>query len=162
MRLNKIRIVFGLFLLIVLIGCKKECIYGKLVEIECSDGFYLMEDAYLENMVYHEGYMGGKQYVITNKKQLDTLELGSLWQNVDFDLYDIIGVDHMTSMARSCKRQQWVCKSNSGKVIRLNGEFALIDRCQQSGTYSIPLSFWAKIPKLTEEQSVEFVVRMSQ
>lgn len=155
------RIALFIVIILTLYSCRKECRDGELGEIECSDGFYLMEDVYLENMIYHEGFERRKEYIITSKQQLDTLGLGSLWQSVDFTVYDVIGVDWETPNGNNCLRHHWVCKSNDGKVLRLTAEFALSGRCWQSGTDKIPLSFWAKVPKLTEYQSVEFVVRIA-
>jgi len=101
----------------------------------------MKEEAYLKEYSYHENMIGDFEYIFTSKTQLDSLDIGSLWQNNDFDQYDIIGIDKFTREAKGAVRQHWVCKRNDGKVIKLKAEFSLRDQCQPSGIHAIPLSF---------------------
>jgi len=45
----------------------------------------MKEEAYLKEYSYHENMIGDFEYIFTSKTQLDSLDIGSLWQNNDFE-----------------------------------------------------------------------------
>lgn len=141
-----------------ILSCRKECSYVELGDIECDKGFYLLEEEVLLYEGIHKNMEQGREYIITSKAQLDSLDINSAWEDNDFSQFDIIGVDKFTGIARSARRHHWVCMRNDGKVIKLIAEFSLKDQCQSSGIFTIPLSFWARIPKIPEGQTIEFQI----
>jgi len=75
---------------------------------------------------------------------------------IDFGNYTLIGIDEQAGRAKSLKSNMGVCSSDDGHTFIFKIRYSLKDQCAGSGIFILHASFWAIIPKISEDDHVIF------
>ena len=143
-----------------LTACKREkCKFKELGPIECSEGFTEMEANIVATDAAPLVNFGEEAtYIITSEIEYDSI-FDSLrpFGDVNFSVNSVLGMEKYTDLGDDIRSQGFVCQNDN--TIRFTGEYSLKDQCSGSGINYRFVSFWAIIPRDTENRNVEFVFR---
>lgn len=75
---------------------------------------------------------------------------------IDFEHYTLIGMDERRNEGKTLKYEMGVCEDTDSKTIVFTARYSLEYQCAGSGIQRLQASFWAIIPKISEDDTVLF------
>lgn len=161
--MKKTTFFFLLFILFLgLTTCRKGCVFINPGEVKCYKDFSKIENAQTFFELYHFGFEDQHSYIVQDTQTYDTLFYNYSpyperpFSEIDFEHYTLIGMDEYTSQGKTLKYEMGVCENTDSKTIVFTARYSLKYQCAGSGIQRLNASFWAIIPKVSEDHTIIF------
>ena len=129
--MKKLIIVTLSFLIITTLGCRKECHYKCLPDIECEDQYELITKSYSEI----------SRWVVTNEIKIindDSTYIATFGPhpelgNIDFNTHTLLVGKVVTDFCEEHKSQGFLCKKVNENIYLFTIQYSLKNQCAGSG-----------------------------
>jgi len=135
-----------------------KCSYKQVGNPYCVQGYDEWEDAEIKEVGWHEDFGVNSPYIIKSQAEYDSLLPNYRPFDMDFERYSLLGVDVGTDWGRKIRTIGWVCRKADTKEVKMYVKYSLSEQCAGSGIGSHTFSYWAKVPKLSDDDRVYFHV----
>lgn len=144
---------------LLLMSCNKECRDKNLPEIECLDGYDLIENIYIQRGGNTIGLFYGLKptYLINDDSTYNAPS--PFWykpfDTIDFATKTLLGVEFSSPYGIGVGYQSFLCHNSSTKTWTYTVNYVMIDKCDGEGA---GCSIWMLCPKIPDTDTVIFEV----
>lgn len=151
--------ILFLILLLLLLGCRKECRTVSLGELQCQDGYISVSDTRYANYRGNFGHYENELIVINDSINYFTSFDSTKPFNIDFAKSSLVAVKIEVGAGRNVSSNGGLCYDPVTGKWMFNIEYTISDQCKGSGIYSMNFTAVLICPKLPENIDLVFKVR---
>jgi hypothetical protein len=157
----RLYLTFLILIIGLLAGCRKECRYVDLPEIECSDNYNLVENVTLRYYYGGLGQSGLENYIINDDSTYTAQLGGSLgskpFGEIDFSSKTLIGQLVRMGEGTGYMYQHFLCNNEAENIWKHTVKYSVEGQCQGGSGYTDLMgSFYIICDKIPSTGSVVF------